>query len=449
MSPKPLDIRDRLFIGAVVVQLVVAGVLGVAIVHAIDRSGKPGAIQVIGGTGVPTPGASLGATPGAQATTTVTGGGGAVGGSVKSGSTGVSAGAIKVGGMFTLSGPGDATVALHAVQAYFNTVNSSGGVYGRRIQYVTRDDKFDPSIGFSEVKDLVENQKIFAGVSWVAPNTENDQTISYLQRNGVPLVGNFGQPPEYRSPISYSFTLNWTVSPRATVRTMAQTLGQKKIALIWIHLTNEIDDIVKSSATSEAKKYGAEITYMEAADVAKGVYDDTVVKAQNSKATGVVTIMDAFSYSRYWQSFSRSTWRPVQVGYPFMMDPQSTNAIPSGYTNVYGLQEMELPGSGASSVQDYLGAMRKYYPGDMDELSWGSELSWLGAKMFVEALKRAGPQPTRQLVMKALDTMTRFDSGFAPPYTIRPGAHDFVRCAKGAKLSSSRSWVQFTDWFCL
>jgi branched-chain amino acid transport system substrate-binding protein len=447
MNRKPLDIRDRLFIGAVVIQLVVAAVLGVAIVRAIDRSGGPGRVEVIGASPTPSALASQGATPGAQTRTSVTGG--SAGGSSQAGSTGVSSGSIKLGGVFTLSGPGDATVALHAVQAYFNTVNADGGVHGRRLQYVTRDDHFDPSIGYSEVKDLVENQKIFAGVSWVAPNTENDQTIGYLERVGVPLVGNFGQPPEYTSPISYSFTLDWTVSPRLTVRTMANTLGQKKIALIWIHLTNEIDQIVRSSATDEAKKWGAEIVYMEAADVAKGVYDDTVVTARNSGATGVVTIMDAFSYSRYWQSFSRSTWRPTQVGYPFVMDPQSTNAIPSGYTNVYGLQEMELPGAGTPPVREYLAAMRKYYPGDMDELSWASELSWLGAKMFVEALKRAGPQPTRKGVMNALDTMTNFNSGFAPPYTIRPGPHDFVRCAKGAKLSGSRTWVQFSDWFCM
>lgn len=448
MSRRPLDIRDRLFIAGLIVQLVVAAVLGVAIVRAIDRSGRAGRVEVIAGSPGPGAIAAPGATPGARTrTTTTTGGSSAV--LAKEASTGVTSGTIKVGGVFTLSGPGDATVALHAAQAYFNVVNESGGVHGRRIQYVTRDDKFDPSIGFSEVKDLVENQKVFAGVSWVAPNTENQQTIDYLERRGVPLVGNFGQPPEYRSPISYSFTLNWTASPRLTVRTMAKTLGQKKIALIWIHLTNEIDGIVRSSATAEAKKWGAEIVYMEAADVAKGVYDDTVINAQQSGATGVVTIMDAFSYSRYWQSFSRSTWRPVQVGYPFVMDPQSTHAIPSGYNTVYGLQEMELPGAGTPAVRQYLSAMRKYYPGDMDELSWASELSWLGAKMFVDALERVGPQPTRPGVMNALDTMTNFDSGFAPPYTIRPGPHDFVRCAKGAKLTSTRTWVQFTDWFCV
>lgn len=447
MARTPLDARDRLFVAAVIAQLAVSAVLGFALVKAIDRDDNVRVIGVAPGAG---PSASIQPTAGASAgrsRTIVSGGSSGSAGS--SSTTGVSAGEIKVGGIFTQSGPGDATVALHAVQAYFNKVNLAGGVHGRKLTYITRNDKFDPSIGYAEVKDLVENQKVFSMVSWVAPNTENQQTLDYLERKGIPFVGNFGQPPEYTSPISYSFTLNWTVSPRLTVRMMAKTLGIKKIGLVWVHLTNEIDQIVISSANEEAAANGAEIVYTEHTEVTQPVYDNTVSGARDAGAEGMVTIMDSFSLNRYWQSFARSSWRPTQVSYPFAMDPQPTNSIPSGYLNVYAMQEMELANSDAPAVREYIDAMKRQYPRDTDKLSWASELSWLGAKMFVEALKRAGPNPTRGGILNALDTMTNFDSGFAPPYTIRPGPHDFVKCAKSAKISASRTWVQYTDWFCL
>lgn len=422
--------------------------LGVAIVRAVDRAGRGGPVQVVGALPSASATASAVASTGGGSTTTTSVIGGSTG-STKDQSAGISAGEIKVGGLFTLSGPGDATVALHAAQAYFNMVNDAGGVYGRKIKYITADDGFDPATGFSETKRLVENEKIFAGSAWVAPNSENQQTIDYLQRKGVPLVGNFGSPPEYTAQISYSFAASWVVSSRLTVRQMANTVGKKKIAMIWVHLSNEIDEIIKENATAEAKRDGAEIVYTEAVDVAKPVYDDTVVNAQQSGADGVITIMDGFSLARYWQSFARATWRPSQVGYAFAMDPQPTAAIPAGYDDVYGIQEMELSVNPTPGITEYLSTMKKYYPGDMDTLSWASELCWLGAKMFVEALRRAGPKPTRQGVMAALDSMTRFDSGLSTPYTIRPGGHDIARCMKAAKLTSTKTWVQSSDWFCL
>jgi ABC-type branched-subunit amino acid transport system substrate-binding protein len=448
MSRRPLDLRDRLFIVALVVQVAIAVVLGVAIVRVANRSEAGGRVEVVAAspTGAPVA-ARTGASGRTETRTTVVGGSQA--GAGAAGSTGITSGEIKVGGVFTLSGPGDATVALHAAQAYFNKVNDAGGVFGRRIKYVTRDDKFDPSVGYSDVKDLVENEKVFAMAAWVAPNTENQQVVNYLEKKGVPLVGNFGQPPEYKSPVVYSFAVNWPTISRLTVRQLAATLGQKKIALIWVHLSDEIDQIVRQNAGAEAKANGAEIVYTEPVDVAKPVYDDTVVNARQAGATGIVTLLDPFSYSRYWQSFARSDWRPVQVGVGFAMDRSSTSVIPSGYQNVWAIQEMELPSAPTPGIREYLSTMKKYFPRDMEKLNWAAELSWLGAKMFVETLKRAGPKPTRQGIVNALDSMTKFDSGLAPPYTIRPGPHDFVTCMKAGKLTASRTWVQGSDWFCV
>ncbi|MBI4730174.1 MAG: ABC transporter substrate-binding protein [Acidobacteria bacterium] len=282
--------------------------------------------------------------------------------------------------------------------------------------------------------------------------------MNYLEKNGVPLVGNFGQPAEFTSPISYSFTLPWEYSPPLSVRYIANNVGQKKLCVVWVHLSAEIDDIVTRTANEEAARDGAQVVYIEAADVAKPSYDDTVANCQQNAiqktgsqdGVGMVAILDAFSLKRYWLSFARQTWRPPQVGYAFAMDPQPTGAIPAGYEDVYAVQEMELPSNPTPEVQRYLDGMKKYYPGDMDKLSWATELAWLGAKMFVEALRDAGSSPTRQKVLDALNSMTGFDSGFAPPYTIRPEReHIIARCMKAAKFTSGRKWVQSSDWYCM
>ncbi|MCX5807166.1 MAG: ABC transporter substrate-binding protein, partial [Proteobacteria bacterium] len=78
------------------------------------------------------------------------------------GSTSFAANTIKVGIVDTYSG-GAAIFGIDMRDGFrmgINAINAKGGVLGRKIEFVTRDEKFQPNLALSMAKELVMNEKV-------------------------------------------------------------------------------------------------------------------------------------------------------------------------------------------------------------------------------------------------------------------------------------------------
>ncbi len=73
------------------------------------------------------------------------------------------------------------------MQAYFDMINSDGGVAGRTINYIQYDDQFDSAKGLTYTQQLVEDDKVFAIVGHFGTGTVT-ATQSYLEQVGIPVV---------------------------------------------------------------------------------------------------------------------------------------------------------------------------------------------------------------------------------------------------------------------
>src|SRR5438067_717940 len=96
---------------------------------------------------------------------------------------------ITIGGTFPLTGVASLYKTIPAAEkAYFDYVNSHGGVNGREINFLIRDDAYDPSQTVPATQGLVEQDKVFAifGSLGTAPNLA---IWSYLNKKHVPQVG--------------------------------------------------------------------------------------------------------------------------------------------------------------------------------------------------------------------------------------------------------------------
>src|SRR5205807_1974540 len=84
-------------------------------------------------------------------------------------------------------GPEAFGVTLRGVQAYFAALNDRGGVNGRKIDFVTCDDREDGTQNKACAQQLVENDKIFA---YVGNNSDTSAaSASYNNSKGVPDLG--------------------------------------------------------------------------------------------------------------------------------------------------------------------------------------------------------------------------------------------------------------------
>ncbi|SHF63428.1 ABC-type branched-chain amino acid transport system, substrate-binding protein [Geodermatophilus nigrescens] len=117
------------------------------------------------------------------------GGGGGGGGSEENEASdiGITEDTIKLGAHYPLTGvaaPGYSEIPT-GVEAYFDYVNANGGVNGRQIEFVYRDDAYNPTNTSQIVNQLVLEDEVFAIMSGLGTPTHNAVT-DFLNSENVP-----------------------------------------------------------------------------------------------------------------------------------------------------------------------------------------------------------------------------------------------------------------------
>src|SRR5438045_1619244 len=152
---------------------------------------------------------------------------------------GVTAKQILIGGTTPLSGPASAYAAVaKGADAYFKYVNDHGGIFGRSIKYKYVDDAYDPSQTIQKVRDLVQNDKVFAIYNTLGTD-QNLAVRSYLNQLKVPHLlvasgattwGNdykkypwtIGYQPSYKGEATLYGRYIATAKPRARIGVLYQ-----------------------------------------------------------------------------------------------------------------------------------------------------------------------------------------------------------------------------------
>src|SRR5919202_1839491 len=126
---------------------------------------------------------------------------------------GVSSSEITLGATLplTTAGPSPKEV-VDAAQAYFDMVNSAGGVKGRKIKYIARDDQYNPSIALQQMRNLVQQDRIFLVAG--GQGTPNFLAEApFLNSQKVPAIapyapssdlGNMKYPYVYMTAVNYT-----------------------------------------------------------------------------------------------------------------------------------------------------------------------------------------------------------------------------------------------------
>lgn len=125
--------------------------------------------------------------------------------------TGVTDSSIKVGATFPLTGvaaPGYSEIPKGA-KAYFDYVNDNGGVYGRSIDYVVKDDAYNPTTTSSVTNELVLKNQVFAMVGALGTPT-HEAVVDFLNSSKVPdLFVSSGSVKWGNDPQKDPWTFGW------------------------------------------------------------------------------------------------------------------------------------------------------------------------------------------------------------------------------------------------
>jgi ABC-type branched-subunit amino acid transport system substrate-binding protein len=121
---------------------------------------------------------------------------------------GVSSTEIKLGMQLPQTGPASPgyNKVDDAMRAYFDYVNSKGGVYGRKITLVAKDDTYKAGLTVSTASALINKDKVFAMVGSIGTQT-HISVIKDINRRGIPdLFVNSGYSGFYTDPKKYPTT---------------------------------------------------------------------------------------------------------------------------------------------------------------------------------------------------------------------------------------------------
>lgn len=121
------------------------------------------------------------------------------------------------------------------LSAYFDFINSKGGVQGRKIRYISMDDNYVPKTGRDNVVHLVEDEKVFAVTGGKGTGTVKAY-LPYLEKSKVPLFFPITGAEALRdAKLPYVFNLRVSFSDEAAIVTnyAIEKLGIKEISAFY------------------------------------------------------------------------------------------------------------------------------------------------------------------------------------------------------------------------
>src|SRR6202451_3652512 len=150
---------------------------------------------------------------------------------------GVSDTEIKLGNTMPYSGPASSYGVIGKIDAaYFAMVNEQGGINGRKINFISRDDSYSPPKTVELVRQLVEQDQVLLMFNTLG-TPPNVAIHGYLNDNKVPQLFVSTGADQWNDPKHFPWTMGWFPSYGIEARIYAnyilKNLPNAKIAVLY------------------------------------------------------------------------------------------------------------------------------------------------------------------------------------------------------------------------
>jgi branched-chain amino acid transport system substrate-binding protein len=282
---------------------------------------------------------------------------------------------------------------------------------------VSRDANFDAARGTTECRRLIEQDKIFAMVG-MTPIFGAGGCYKQLNDARVPNIGPDGVDVEgFRFPNTFNLSIDVYNAGRGG-GWWAYKKGARRCSVVYVAGNQNMADY-KDGFVAQFQQMGGKVASVEAEPIDQPDFSATVLRIRSQNPDCIFLGHAPDAALRILQAMQRQGNYSVPhlvFGYE-NYDERVTkfaSQYPAQVKDAYMPVQMYIPEQAGQYpvVNEYVQMMKKYYPNA--SLSIWQEMAWLSAKVFVEALRKAGPNPTRSSVLAALETLDEFDSGMFP-----------------------------------
>jgi branched-chain amino acid transport system substrate-binding protein len=323
---------------------------------------------------------------------------------------GVSSDSILFGQPAALDGPSSALgqgMRL-GILAAFAEINAKGGVHGRELELISRDDGYDPDRSVAQTVRLIEEDKVFALIGAVGTPTTT-ATVPIASARNVPFIGPFTGAEFLRAPDLHNVVnirASYAAEAEAWIKHLTEDLHVRSVAIFYQDDTFGRDGLAGVKLALE--KRGMELT-------AEGTFE------RNTKAVGsalrtlkraepeaVVMVGPYGPCAEFIKLAHKSGFNPIFVNISFVGANALAKELGPEGEGIIVSQVVPFPwDTSVKVVADYQAAEKALDPDMKPEFV--SLEGYLSGRLVASALEATGPNPTRADMLRVINDIGRFD----------------------------------------
>lgn len=287
-------------------------------------------------------------------------------------------------------------------------MNDAGGVNGRKLELVTLDDANDAKRSGENGRILIEERGVLALFGY-ASATLSMPAMPFVEKHKVPFIGPLTGAEAMRKfrPDVFNIRASYADELEKIVEFYAST-GMKKFSIIHYDDAIGKDNLgaVEAALTKRGLK-PASIGTLKRNQTDLGSAVSDVVKA----APDVVIATTLYRTTADFVKQAKTAGSGAQfastsfVGASALAEalgPIGTGVVVAQVVPPYARASVPI-------VKEYQGAIQKQL--GKPDYSFTSLEAYIGAKVLVEAIRRTGANPTREGLLKTLNSMQNYDAG--------------------------------------
>jgi len=341
---------------------------------------------------------------------------------------------VKIGNIMPYSGPASAYATIGKTEAaYFNKLNAEGGINGRKIDFISYDDGYNPQKAVEQARRLVESDEVLLIFNSLG-TPSNSAIQKYMNARKVPQLFVSTGAAKWNDPKNFPWTMGWQPNYQTEARIYAAYILKnypgKTIGVLY-----QNDDFGKDYLIGLREGLGAQVSKLilieSSYEASSPTVDSQVVQIRGSNPDIFIDIAMPKFAAQAIRKIAELNWHPVH----FLTNVSgSIGSVmkPAGYNNVQGilstayLKDPKDPEwEDDPSMGEWRAFMHKWYPeGDQDDAA--TVFAYGVAKGLEQVLRQCGDDLTRENVMKQAANLN-FEIGIYLPGTkIKTSPTDFA-----------------------
>ena len=323
---------------------------------------------------------------------------------------GVSSDRILFGQAAALDGPSSALGQgmRQGILAAFAEINAKGGVHGRRLDLISRDDGYDPDRSVAQTVKLIEEDRVFALIGAVGTPT-TAATVPIAKARNVPFIGPFTGAAFLRAPgldNVVNIRASYAAEAETWIKHLTEYLHIRSIAIFYQDDSFGRDGLAGVKLALE--KRGMELTAEGTFERNTRAVGSALRTLKRAEPEAVVMVGTYGPCAEFIKLAHKTGFNPIFVNISFVGANALAKELGPEGNGVIVSQVVPFPWDrSVRVVADYQAAEKALDPKMKPEFV--SLEGYLAGRLVASALEETGPNPTRTEMLRVINDVGRFD----------------------------------------